>query len=225
MITCLTHKAPVAAGSRTLLVMLPGVGMAAGEFAAQGLVDDVHARALPVDIIAARPDIELYLDGSVAACLQRTIIEPALAQGYRRLWLLGISLGGMGALLHASAYEGQVEGLVLLAPFLGTPGTIAEIDQAGGLAAWSAAHSAAVDTEKQALAWLQNFTAKRPAAPALYLGYGRDDRFARGHRLLAQQLPDANVVTETGGHDWATWRPIWQRILCDDPFGKAQAHD
>ena len=225
MITSLTYKAPVAVGSRKLLVMLPGVGMAAGEFAEQGLVDDVHARGLAVDVIAARPDIELYLDGTVAACLQRTIIEPALAQGYRRIWLLGISLGGMGALLHASAYEGQVEGLVLLAPFLGTPGTIAEIDEAGGLAAWSAAHSAAVDTEKQALVWLQNFTAKRPAAPALYLGYGSDDRFARGHRLLAQELPDANVVTEKGGHDWAAWRPMWQRILGIAPFAKAPDHD
>lgn len=213
MITCLTYKAPGVAGSRVLLIMLPGAGMAAGEFAEHGMVDAVHARGLAVDIVAARPDIELYLDGGIAACLQHAVIEPALAQGYRRIWLLGISLGGMGALLHASAYAGQVEGLVLLAPFLGTPGTIAEVAQAGGLAAWSAARSAAVDTEKQVLVWLQNFTATRPASPALYLGYGSDDRFARGHRMLAQQLPDADVVTESGGHDWETWRRIWQRIL------------
>jgi pimeloyl-ACP methyl ester carboxylesterase len=219
MISCLTYKAPSVAGSRVLLVMLPGAGMAAGEFAEHGMVDDVHRRGLAVDIIATHPDLGLYLDGGIVAELQRAVIAPALAQGYRRIWLLGISLGGMGALLHASAYAPQVEGLVLLAPFLGTPGTIAELAQAGGLAAWSAASSAAVETEKQVLVWLQNFIAKRPASPALYLGYGSEDRFARGHRLLAQQLPDADVVTEKGGHDWQTWRMIWQRIL----DGKAAA--
>ena len=213
MITCLTHKAPGAVESRVLLVMLPGAGMAADEFARHGMVEAVHARGLAVDIIATGPDLGLYLDGGIAACLQRAVIEPALAQGYRRIWLLGISLGGMGALLHASCYAGQVEGLVLLAPFLGTPGTIAEVAQAGGLAAWSAARSAAVETEKQVLVWLQHFIAQRPAVPALYLGYGSGDRFARGHRLLAQHLPDADVVTAAGGHDWETWRTIWQRML------------
>jgi hypothetical protein len=127
----------------------------------------------------------------------------------------------MGALLHASAYAGQVEGLVLLAPFLGTPGTIAEVRQAGGLAAWSAARSAAVETEKRMLVWLQNFVVQLPPSPALYLGYGSGDRFAPGHKMLAEQLPDACVVTEAGGHDWKTWRALWQRILDSSPFTTA----
>ena len=167
------------------------------------------------------PDLGLYLDGGIAEALHRAVVEPARAQGYTRIWLLGISLGGMGALLHASAYAGQVEGLVLLAPFLGTPGTIAEIAQAGGLAAWSAARSAAVETEKRMLVWLQNFVAQLPSSPALYLGYGSGDRFAPGHRMLAEQLPGASVVTETGGHDWKTWRALWQRILDTGPFTTA----
>jgi pimeloyl-ACP methyl ester carboxylesterase len=198
--------------------MLPGIGMEAGVFAAQGMVEAVHARGLAVDIVATRPDLGLYLDGGIASALHRAVIEPARAQGYRRIWLLGISLGGMGALLHASAYAGEVEGLVLLAPFLGTPGTIAEITAAGGLAAWSAAGSSSVETEQRILAWLQNFTARRPSSPALYLGYGSGDRFAPGHRLLAEALPEASVVTAAGGHDWATWRALWQRILDKAPF-------
>jgi pimeloyl-ACP methyl ester carboxylesterase len=221
MIPCLSYKAPGAAGSRVLLVMLPGAGMEAAEFAMHGMVDEVQARGLAIDIVATRPDLGLYLDGSIAEALHRAVVEPARAQGYTRIWLLGISLGGMGVLLHASTYEGQVEGLVLLAPFLGTPGTIAEVRQAGGLAAWSVARSAAVDTEKRMLVWLQNFIADFPSSPALYLGCGSGDRFAPGHRMLAEPLPEAYVVTEEGGHDWETWRKLWQRILDRAPFATA----
>jgi hypothetical protein len=40
----------------------------------------------------------------------------------------------------------------------------------------------------------------------LHLGYGRDDRFADAHRLLATQLPAAQVFDTPGGHDWPVWR-------------------
>jgi pimeloyl-ACP methyl ester carboxylesterase len=219
MITILHHKAPATDPDRVLLIMLPGAGMQAAEFAGQGMVAAVHALGLPVDIAAAQPDLELYLDGDIAGALHRAIIEPARAQGYTRLWLLGISLGGMGALLYASAHA-EVEGLVLLAPFLGTKGTIAELAKAGGLAAWSPAGSAATDSEQSMLVWLQKFLAQNPARPALYLGYGRTDRFAPGHLLLADLLPEDHVVSADGGHDWETWRTLWQRVLEHAPFSR-----
>jgi alpha-beta hydrolase superfamily lysophospholipase len=69
--------------------------------------------------------------------LHDAVIAPGMARGYRRLWLLGISVGGMGALLYTAARFASVDGLVLLAPFLGTPGTLAEVSAAGGITAWS----------------------------------------------------------------------------------------
>jgi pimeloyl-ACP methyl ester carboxylesterase len=226
VITYFHHQAPGAglhhhalgARDRVLLIMLPGVGSGAGAFAEHGMVAAVHARGLAVDVAAVHPDLELYLDGAMPAALYRTIVEPALAQGYARIWLLGISLGGMGALLYASAYTSHVEGLVLLAPFLGTRGTIAGMAKAGGLAAWSPAHSAATEPERRALVWLRDFLARRPARPALYLGYGREDRFAPGHRMLAEQLPEDDVITAGGGHDWATWLTLWKGVLDASPF-------
>jgi hypothetical protein len=47
----------------------------------------------------------------------------------------------------------------------------------------------------------------------MYLGYGRSDRFARGHLLLAKILPADCVVVEDGGHDWPTWLALWGRVL------------
>lgn len=198
--------------------MLPGAGIEAGDFANHGMVTALHGRGFDVDVVAAQPALDVYLDGSIATVLHRTIIEPALAQGYSRFWFLGISLGGMGALLYAGAYAANVQGLILLAPFLGTQGTIAALAAAGGFASVSASNSAITAAEGQMLAWLQDYLTRRPINPALYLGYGRADRFARGHRMLAGTLPADRVVTEAGGHDWDTWLLLWHRVLDASPF-------
>jgi pimeloyl-ACP methyl ester carboxylesterase len=219
----LHYPAPGAGiAARALLVMLPGAGIEAADFAAHGMVAAVHDRGLAVDT-TTRPDIELYLDGGVADELQTKIIGPALAAGYRRIWLLGISLGGMGALQYAERHARQLAGIILLAPFLGTQGTIADIAAAGGLADW-AADPATPPIEGRMLIWLQNFLASRPDRPSLYLGYGEADRFARGHRLLAQHLPAGHVMTHSGGHDWETWLALW-RALLDNPSFAAQLDD
>jgi pimeloyl-ACP methyl ester carboxylesterase len=212
----LYHPAPAAAGPRVLLVMLPGAGIEAADFAAHGMVDALHERILPVDVVATRPALDLYLDGGVTAALHRVVIEPALAQNYAKIWLLGISLGGMGALLYASAHAALLEGLILLAPFLGTQGTIAGMAAVGGLAAWSAG-PATTAPEAQMLRWLQH----RPRHPPVYLGYGEADRFAPGHRMLAAALPASHVVTDDGGHDWETWTTLWRQLLDAGLFGGA----
>ena len=207
------HRAPGDDPDRILLVMLPGAGFAAEDFARHGLVSATHGRGWPVDIVTTDPEVELYLEGGIAAALHREIVEPARAQGYARIWLLGVSLGGMGALLYASENAATIEGVVLLAPFLGTQGTIAELAKAGGFRAWSAASSAATPTEQRVLTWLQTYLEARPASPALYLGFGHADRFAQGHRMLAAGLPAAHVHIATGGHDWDTWHTLWQSLL------------
>ncbi len=79
--------------------MLPGAGIEAQDFAAQGLVAAAQAGGQIVDVIAAKPDQALYLEGAVAPVLESAVIAPARAAGYTRLWLLGISLGGMGSTL------------------------------------------------------------------------------------------------------------------------------
>jgi pimeloyl-ACP methyl ester carboxylesterase len=218
MIKWIHSGAPGGTAGRTLLVMLPGAGIDAAAFAERGMVAAVQRRGLVVDIVAAQPALELYLDGSVAHALHRGIVEPALAEGYARLWLLGISLGGMGALLYVSRHAALAEGLVLLAPFLGTQGTIAAIAAAGGFASRSAPDAATTATEGRMLAWLRDFLRNRPPSPRLYLGYGRADRFARGHRMLADRLPADHVVVEEGAHDWDTWLSLWHRVLDAAPF-------
>ena len=221
IVNCLHYKAP-GGKARALLVMLPGVGIEAVEFADQGMVAAAHERGLALDIVTAHPDLDLYLEDGVTEALHRAVVEPARARGCTRIWLLGISLGAMGALLYASAYPADVEGLVLLAPFLGTRGTVAEMARAGGLNSWSAASSIATAPEQRMLIWLQAHLAERTDRPSLYLGYGRQDRFAAAHRMLAKQLPRERVAVADGGHDWPSWVVLWKQLLDRLPFA-AQA--
>jgi pimeloyl-ACP methyl ester carboxylesterase len=124
----------------------------------------------------------------------------------------------MGALLYASAHPGLVEGLVLLAPFLGTHGTMAEVAQAGSFASWSAATSAATAPEREMLTWLQCHLRAEAPSPQLFLGHGERDRFRVGHRLLAAELPPERVASVDGGHDWPAWIQAWDQILARNPF-------
>lgn len=52
-----------------------------------------------------------------------------------------------------------------------------------------------------------------PAGPPVWLGFGREDRFADAHRLLAQALPAERHFDVPGGHDWPPWRALWSAWL------------
>lgn len=203
---------------RILLVMLPGAGITAEDFATQGFIAAAQANQPALDIIALRPDLDLYLDGTVGPVLHDGVIAPAITAGISRVSLLGLSLGGMGALLYASDYPDLVEGIVLLAPFLGTHGTMAELTRAGRIADWTADASIATAPERQLLTWLQSQLAAGRNHPRLWLGHATGDRFAAGHRLLAAALPPSQVVQVDGAHDWAAWTTAWHSILARNPF-------
>lgn len=203
---------PAPSGRNIHLLMLPPAGAKAADFAAEGLVEDAQARG-DIEITAIEPDLELYLDGGIAGAVH-AVLEPARARG-RRIWLLGISLGGMGALLYAAAQPRAVEGIILLAPFLGTRGTLAALEKPGIA---GAIPEGATVQEATLLAWLQDHLVSA-GAPALYLGYGTEDRFGAGHRLLARALPPEQVAALPGGHDWACWRALWQVLLAASELG------
>jgi pimeloyl-ACP methyl ester carboxylesterase len=189
-------------GAATLFVMLPGADMHAEEFQANGFLDGTNA----VDRIAVETGMECYLDEISVQRLEDEVIAPARARGPVRIWLVGISLGGMGALLYAQAHPGRIAGVILLAPFIGSRGLIAEVERAGGLRHWRARDLAT--PERRLLSWL----GRGETLPAVHLAYGIDDRFSAAHRLLADLLPPERVVTAPGGHDWPTWCRLWQDL-------------
>lgn len=195
----------------TLLVMLPGAYSEPQEFVAEGFVSSLRQQRVAADVVIVGSRIEHYVEGQVLERLQSEVIGPARARGVRAVWLLGISLGGLFALAYAARHPGQVTGVLTLAPYLGRRTLLTEIERAGGPGVWAASRHALPDDllEHEAWAWI----ARGQAAPLLHLGYGRDDRFADAHRLLAEQLPAEHSFTVAGGHDWPVWRTLWQQWL------------
>jgi hypothetical protein len=84
-----------------------------------------------------------------------------------------------------------------------------EIALSPGPAAPAASALAGCDEERR----IWRFIQARHSDPQLYLGYGREDRFAEAHRLMAAALPPEAVNVVPGGHDWRTWTTLWENFL------------
>lgn len=203
--------------SDTLLVFLPGAFLQPDAFEREGFVSAVQERNLAADVLLVDANVSYYYDQTFIERLHTDVLAPQRAAGYKSLWLVGISIGGFGALIHELARPGAVDGIVALAPYLGRRPLGAEIHKAGGLRAWKAPTGPAPDEEvdRQLWPWLQQYASAKSAEklPPLYLGFGLADRFASNHRLLADALPQDRVFTTEGGHDWPQWSQLWRKVL------------
>ena len=121
---------------RSLVVMLPGAHIQRRDFDSEGFIPALRQRFPLADAVALGLDLVDYVEPDFPAQLHDGVIAPALRQGYAHISLVGISLGGMGALLYAAGYPDHAGNIILIAPLLATRGTIAEVNMAGGLAAW-----------------------------------------------------------------------------------------
>lgn len=198
----------------TLAILLPGAYDTPDDFLREGFVIAVRERQLPVDLQLVDAHLGYYGDRSVIDRLRQDVVLPARQAGYRRIWLVGISLGGFGALAYAMDHSSEVDGLFLLAPYLGTRGIQKEIAASGDLLRWQPGAAATDEDERRLWLWLaQRATGSTAAQPPMWQGYGRDDRFAPAHRLLATALPAAHSQELPGGHDWTVWRALWDAFL------------
>jgi pimeloyl-ACP methyl ester carboxylesterase len=207
--TLLHDTAAVGTRAPHLIIMLPAAFSAPADFASHGFVAAVRARQLPLDLAFTQLELESVTDRSMLERLREELILPARARD-TRVWLGGISLGGFLALSFAARHAAELAGLVLFAPYLGSHIITGEIERAGGAPAWVSGDCAPDDEERQV--WHFIGTLAQRALP-VHLGLGREDRFAARHRLLAGALPAGDVDTVPGGHDWATWRTLWERFL------------
>ena len=206
----------------TLLVFLPGSYSSADDFIDKGFVATVRERRVAADVLLVDAHLGYYSERSIVDRLHADVVMPARAAGYRHVWLVGISIGGYGALLHSllppagntASDTAGVDGIVLIAPYLGDRRVSVSIESAAGLRNWPAPAEPLPpnDVDQKVWRWLQGYTTGA-ARPRLFLGYGDSDRFEFSAGLLAATLPAAQVVVVPGGHDWPVWRALWQRLL------------
>jgi pimeloyl-ACP methyl ester carboxylesterase len=198
----------------THLVVLPGAYQSAAECLESGLLAAVRRRRIEADLSAIDLELEHVTDRAATRRLRTEVVLPARARGARSVWLIGISMGGFLALDYASNHGEDVDGICLLAPYLGSRLLGAEIARAGGLGRWSSGTLAADDEERRIWEFIRSRAGGADTErPRLYLGAGDRDRFAHTQALLAAVLPAQSVDIIAGRHDWDTWRTLWERFL------------
>ena len=197
-------------GSRapTQMIWLPGAYHSAQDFVNEGFARAAAQRQIRVDLQFVDLEMQHLDDRDAFARLRTEVVLPAQDSG-AAVWLAGISLGGMVALDYASSYLGELDGLCLLAPYLGNRMLISEIAATSGLAAWDPGELAESDAERRIWRYIKT----GGGLARLFLGYGRDDRFSAAHDLLAAALPSGSVNVVAGGHEWRTWLQLWENFL------------
>ena len=200
----------------TLVVFLPGAYDTPQDFLNQGFVKAVRERGFDVDVQLADAHRGYYTRRQILQRLEADIVMPARAKGYRHIWFFGISLGGYGSLLYAMTYPGSLDGMIILAPYLGEPALPLEVERDGGLKSWEPGTSSGPDV--QLWSWLKGYADSSSLRPATYLGFGSGDRFAQPNGVLAKVLEPAQHFVVAGGHDWPVWQRLWSRFLDVAPW-------
>lgn len=198
----------------TLLIMLPGAYGTPEDFVEQGFVDAVRRRGVRVDIVMADAHLGYFTDRSVITRIREDIVLPALEAGRCEIWLAGISLGALAALGYAVEHGPDIAGVVAISPYPGSREVLGEIVTAGGPSDWRPHAVPGIDDLERAVwAWLVDGSGNPGCRPPVYMGFGREDRFAEGQAMMAGTLPADRSCMVAGAHDWGCWREVWERWL------------
>ncbi|MEA1889392.1 MAG: hypothetical protein U9N50_06370 [Pseudomonadota bacterium] len=194
-------KAPY---NKSLFIFLPGVWDNKEDFLKKGLFARLQQSGISADMVAADLHLPYLENGTAVARLHEDIIVPARKQGYENIWLVGISLGSLNALLYLKNRPDDICGLILLSPYLGEKKISNEIIQAGGIENWQPLNTGELNNEETLWLWLKNSRLNN-----VYLGTGSGDRFFPFQQQLARLLPDGNIHLIDGGHRWPVWQNLW----------------
>lgn len=229
----LSYRERGPASARGAIVLLPGFGDRPSAFGDNGFVAVLARHAPDYDVFAADAHFGYYRKRTLVLRLERDVIGPLLAKGYRELWLAGTSMGGFGAIAYARTHPQRVRGVLLFAPYLG-PGEVVQQVARTGLCRYrepprpsaAAREQSAVkarasernEDEDPELAFAQaNFVWLRRQAceersVALWLAVGSQDRLRAADDLLGAALERQHVLILPGGHGWKVWTPALERL-------------
>jgi len=88
---------------RSLLVFLPGRGDTVSSYEKEGFIKLLAGLGGAVDSLGVEAHLGYYRDRTLLQRLREDVFIPAKADGYSDIWLVGISMGGLGAVLYDAA--------------------------------------------------------------------------------------------------------------------------
>jgi hypothetical protein len=196
-------------GKRSLVVLLPTMGGKGSHYETQGFLDEVWERGFESSLEVIDVNPSLYLGSRIVELLKTGVIEPAKAEGFEEFYLVGISLGGHAVLLYATEYPEDVDGIIILAPFISGDRASDAIEEAGGLDTWEDCPFLAWTHACNLWKSLQVYVSDSRNQRKVVLGFGTEDTFVEQCQILAEVLLPEQVFTVSGGHDWTTWKKLF----------------
>ena len=195
-------------GKRSLVVLFPTMGGKGSHYETQGFLDEVWERDFEasMEVLDVKPS--LYLGSRIVELVKTEVIEPAKAEGYKEIYLIGISLGGHGALLYATTHPEDIDGIVVLAPFISGDLVSEAIEEAGGLDTWEDCPFLGWEYACNVWKSLQVYVSDSENQKKIVLGFGREVKFVDQFRVRADVLLPEQVFTVPGGPDWETGKNL-----------------
>ena len=195
------------------VVLMRGIGGSHKTFEKRGWIDEIRNRGFDWTLIAPDAGLSYYMKRTLVARLTQDVVAPSMTTGHEKVWFAGVSMGGLGSLYYLLERPNEVAGVVLIAPYLGSPEIMTGIQAAGGLIAWQPPNvDPPDDWEWSFLRSLRKLLLSEDHPP-IYLAYGLDDKHRSGQRLLADALPKENVITLPGKHRKWVFDRLWTEIL------------
>lgn len=213
-----TYKIPSGSKTQNLLVMFPGINSPGTDFIEHGFVQMFQQKYSNVDITLVDTRIAYISAGNIAERIHKEIILPAIREGYKNIWFVGVSLGGLSAITHNRDFAGNINGVVLIAPYLGAQYKIEDLLAHEPPLVWSQQRDKSMDKTIRLWRYLISETQNQKNKMRLFLAYGDSDRFSDLHRFLASLLNENNVFIEKGGHNWTVWKKLWKTLLEEKVF-------
>jgi pimeloyl-ACP methyl ester carboxylesterase len=202
-----------------LIIFLPGRGDDIGAFERSGFIDQLHESNRVADSIVIDAHMGYYQDGSLPERVYQDILIPFRMRGYKHFILVGISLGGYGALWINHEFSELISAMVLLAPYLGRESLIEKIKAEDNVHSWRMQLNQNSGTDEQVWIWVDDMVEPGSAEiPSVILAFGLRDKFRGAGELLSESIPDSHVFRKNGDHDWQTWHSLWSDITKSDSW-------
>ena len=202
--------------SDSLIILLPGVYDTAETFKEEQFFTIVRKAGIKADMVSANIHLWHLVQEMMIERIEKDIFRQVKNKGYKNIWFVGVSLGGLNSLLFYQKYTRDVCGVVVVSPYIAGKGLTKELKQAGGIKNWQPKGIENKKTiEKRLLllwVWLQQQDVKNNLNQ-VFLGYGKQDRHIESIKLFENILNKKNVIKVEGKHDWGTGQKIWKKQL------------
>ena len=101
------------AAARGVIVLLPGFGDRPEAFEQHGFVAALTRSAPDYDVVAADAHFGYYRKRTLLDRLDQDVVAPLRARGYREIWLVGASMGGLAAVAYARTHPERIRSLIV----------------------------------------------------------------------------------------------------------------